>query len=84
MLSPPSDFLAVYLFGKFRMDTVLRVASVVSFLGAMFRFFAIQSEVFWPILVGTILMATVSSIFLNAQIIIANNDIGETDCAAIH
>ena len=72
LLSPPSDFLAVYLFSKFRTDHVLRVASFVSFTGAMLRFAAVSYETFWPVVVGTFVMASVASIFLNSQIIIAN------------
>ena len=72
LCSPPSDFLAVYLFGRFRTDHVLRVASFISFFGAMFRFACMSHETFWPILFGTFIMASVSSIFLNSQIIIAN------------
>mmetsp|Transcript_33741 Transcript_33741/g.41649 ORF Transcript_33741/g.41649 Transcript_33741/m.41649 type:complete len:284 (+) Transcript_33741:245-1096(+) len=72
LLSPPSDFLAVYLFGKYRTDHVLRIASFVSFSGAMLRFASISQGSFWPVLAGTFLMASVASIFLNSQIIIAN------------
>ena len=72
LCSPPSDFLAVYLFGKYRTDTVLKIASVISFIGGMIRYLAVSLNEFWPVLVGTLLMASVGSIFLNAQIIIAN------------
>ena len=72
LLSPPSDFLAVYLFGRFRTDTVLRVASCISFFGAMLRFASVSHQSFWPVVLGTFIMASVSSIFLNSQIIIAN------------
>ena len=72
LLSPPSDFLAVYLFGKYPTDTVLRVASLISLTGAMFRFLSFGNEQFWPILVGTFMMASAASIFLNSQMIIAN------------
>lgn len=72
LCSPPSDFLAVYLFGKYKTDSVLRVASIISFLGAMLRLITLVNNEFWPILLGTFLMASVSSIFLNSQIIIAN------------
>ena len=64
-LSPPSDFLAVYLFGKYQTDNVLKAASVISFIGGMIRFLAISLGEFWPILVGTLIMAAVSSVFLN-------------------
>ena len=72
LCSPPSDFLAVYLFGRYRADTVLRVAASISFIGAMLRFFSLTTNEFWPILAGTFMMASVASIFLNSQIIIAN------------
>ena len=72
LLSPPSDLLSVYLFGKYPTDTVLRVASLISLTGAMFRFLSFGNEQFWPILVGTFMMASVASIFLNSQMIIAN------------
>lgn len=72
LLSPPSDFLAVYLFSNYRTDHVLRVASLISFIGAMVRMVAINTGEFLPILIGTLMMASVSSIFLNSQIIIAN------------
>ena len=38
----------------------------------MLRFLTLLNDDFWPILLGTFLMASVASIFLNAQIIIAN------------
>ena len=79
--SPPADFLAVYLYGKYRIDSVLRVASVISFVGAMFRFLAIYTNTFWPILVGTFMMASVASLFLNSQIIIANRWFSDTERA---
>ena len=68
LCSPPSCLLAAYLFDKYPADKVLKVANAISFFGAMFRFFSVTSNEspFWPILVGTILMASVSSIFLNA------------------
>ena len=66
LLSPPSDFLAVYLFARYRADTIMRVAASVSFTGAMLRFFSLTVDEFWPILMGTLLMASVASIFLNS------------------
>jgi len=66
LCSPPSDFLAVYLFGKYRTDHVLRVASIISFTGAMVRFFSLTNNEFWPILLGTFMMASVNSLFLNS------------------
>ena len=72
LLSPPFDFLAVYLFGRFQSDSVLRVASCISFVGAMIRLVCLRHYSFWPVVVGTFIMASVSSIFLNSQIIIAN------------
>ena len=51
---------------------MLRIASFVSFTGAMLRFAAVSYETFWPVVVGTFVMASVASIFLNSQIIIAN------------
>ena len=66
LLSPPSDFLAVYLFGRYKTDTVLRIASLISFSGAMLRFLSLVVDEFWPILLGTFLMASVGSIFLNS------------------
>lgn len=73
LLSPPSDFLAVYLFGKYRTDSVIRVASIISFLGAMLRFLTFIDDEFWPVLLGTFMMASVSSIFLNSQMILTNS-----------
>ena len=70
--SPPADILAVYLYGKYRVDTVMRLSMVVSFIGAMFRFLTIYNGEFWPILAGTFIMASVASLFLNSQILIAN------------
>ncbi len=81
LCSPPSDFLAVYLFGKFRTDHVLRVASFISFFGAMIRFACIGHDSFVPILFGTFMMASVSSIFLNSQIIIANKWFSDSERA---
>jgi len=81
LCSPPSDFLAVYLYGKYQTDTVLRVASLISFIGCMFRFFSLTNDEFWPILVGTFMMASVSSLFLNSQIIIANKWFSDTERA---
>lgn len=81
LCSPPSDFLAVYLFGKYRTDSVLRVASIISFTGAMLRFFSLTTSEFWPILLGTFMMASVNSIFLNSQIIIANKWFSDTERA---
>lgn len=81
LCSPPSDFLAVYLFGKFRTDHVLRVASFISFFGAMIRFSCIGHDSFVPILFGTFMMASVSSIFLNSQIIIANKWFSDSERA---
>lgn len=72
IMSPPSDFLAVYLYGKYRTDYVLRAASLVLCIGSLFRFCAFAYDEFWPIVVGTFMMASVSSLFLNCQIIIAN------------
>ena len=66
LLSPPSDFLAVYLFGRYKTDTVLRIAALISFSGAMLRFLSLAVDEFWPILLGTFLMASVASIFLNS------------------
>ena len=80
--SPPSDFLAVYLFGKFRTDSVLRVASIISFFGAMLRFLTLTNDEFWPILIGTFMMASVSSIFLNSQIIISNKWFSDSERAS--
>ena len=79
--SPPVDFLAVYLFGRYRTDTVLRIATTVSFIGAMFRFLALGTDQFWPILLGTFIMASASSIFLNSQIIISNKWFPDTERA---
>ena len=70
--SPPIDILAAYLFGRYRNDIVLRIAATVFFTGAMFRFLAYGIDEFWPIIVGTYIMALAASIFLNCQIIIAN------------
>lgn len=81
LCSPPSDFLAVYLFGKYRTDTVLRIASIISFIGAMLRYFTFFNDEFWPILLGTFMMASVASIFLNSQIIIANKWFPDTERA---
>ena len=81
LLSPPSDFLAVYLFGRYKTDTVLRIAALISFSGAMLRFLSLAVDEFWPILLGTFLMASVASIFLNSQIIIANKWFSDTERA---
>ena len=81
LCSPPNDFLAVYLFGKFRTDTVLRWAALISFIGAMIRFISLANDEFWPILLGTFMMASVASIFLNSQIIIANKWFSDTERA---
>ena len=72
LFSPPTDFLAVYLLSNYRVDRVLRVASLIMFIGAMLRFASYSTQTFWPILIGTFMMATVNSIFLNSQIIITN------------
>ena len=72
LCSPPQDFLAVYLFNNFKVSSVLRIAATISFCGSMFRFVMLANDEFWPVVVGTFMMASVCSIFLNAQIIIAN------------
>ena len=38
----------------------------------MFRFLTISTGEFWPVVLGTILLASVSSIFLNSMIIVTN------------
>jgi len=81
LMSPPADFLAVYLFGKYRTDTVIRVAATVSFAGAMLRFISFANDEFWPILLGAFMMASVSSIFLNSQIILVNRWFSDTERA---
>ena len=81
LLSPPSDFLAVYLFSKYRTDNVLRVASFISFIGAMLRFASVSHQSFWPVVLGTFVMASVASIFLNSQIIIANKWFSDSERA---
>ena len=79
--SPPVDILAVYFFGKYRNDIVLRIAAIVFFTGAMFRFLASGIDQFWPIIVGTYIMASAASIFLNSQIMIANKWFPDTERA---
>ena len=79
--SPPIDILAVYLFGRYRNDIVLRIAATVFLMGTIFRFLASRIDQFWPIIVGTYIMALAASIFLNSYIIIANKWFPDTERA---
>lgn len=81
ILSPPADFLSVWLYGKYRLDYVLRFTIVISFAGAMMRFYSFYTNTFWPILLGTFMMASVASLFLNSQIIIVNRWFSDTERA---
>ena len=81
LLSPPADFLAVYLFKNYRVDCVLRGAQLISFSGAMFRFLIISTKEFWPVVIGTVFAASVSSIFLNSMIIVTNIWFSDTERA---
>ena len=81
LCSPPADLVSVYLYGRFRTSTILRVTAFVSLLGACTRSFALIHDNFWPIVLGTFLMGPIYSIMFNSQLIICNKWFSDSERA---
>ena len=48
-------FVAVWAFANYSTNLVLRAATTLQFVGAMFRLLTIPTGYFWPVLFGTML-----------------------------
>ena len=70
--SVPMTFVAVWAYGKYSTNFVLRVVVTMQYIGALFRLVTVLNGFFWPILCGTIIEACAAPFILNCQIIICN------------
>ena len=68
----PMDLVSSYVYLKFRTDSVLRVATVIALCGVILRLYACVNDEFWPIVLGTAIIASVYAIFIDSYILIAN------------
>ena len=70
--SVPMTFVAIWAYGKYSTNFVLRVVVTMQYIGALFRLVTVLNGFFWPILCGTIIEACAAPFILNCQIIICN------------
>ena len=70
--SVPFSFVAIWAFKKYPTSYVLRVASIVMFIGAILRMYGFVNKTFWPILTGTVIASCACPFFINVQSVIAN------------
>ena len=68
----PMTFVAVWAFANYSTNLVLRAATTLQFVGAMFRMLTIPTGYFWPVLFGTMLQACAAPFIINCQIVICN------------
>ena len=68
----PASFLSIWAFKNYPTSLVLRLASLLMFVGALVRTTGFRYGKFWPILVGTAMCAVAGPFFLNVTSVIAN------------
>ena len=62
----PLTFVAIYCFKHFRVSVSLRTASLVQFGGSMVRLLSIPLNSFYPVVLGSMLMACSAPFFVNS------------------
>ena len=62
----PFTFVAIYCYKRFRVSVSIRVASVVQYLGSMLRLLSIPLDSFYPVVLGSMLMACSAPFFVNS------------------
>ena len=63
---------ALNIYQTYHVSDVLKACTFISFIGAMFRLFTIFNKEFWPVLLGTLLVAFTQPFYINVPSIIAN------------
>lgn len=79
----PMSFAAIWLYNNYSYSNVLRIASLLQFVGAWFRSVAILTGTFWPILAGTTIQSLSSPLHWQSQNLFINkwmpvNEYGKT------
>ena len=68
----PMSFLATHMFNHMRRDKVLKFAAILQILGAIFRMGSAWTQSFWPIFVGSMILAGSAPFGFNSISLIAN------------
>ena len=68
----PMSFLATYMFNHYRRDHVLRFAACLQIIGAVTRMASAWTSSFYPIFVGSLIIAGSAPFGFNAISLIAN------------
>ena len=77
----PMSFLASHMFNHMRRDRVLLFAALLQIVGAIFRMASAWTESFWPIFVGSMLLASSAPFGFNSISLIANVWFGDSQRA---
>ena len=72
LCSAPATFLCIYVLGRFKMSTCMRIASVFQLLGMCIRDMSIFTDSFWPMLIGMFIQSSVTPFFMVTQAQISN------------
>ena len=75
------SFLASHMFNHMRRDRVLLFAALLQIVGAIFRMASAWTESFWPIFVGSMLLASSAPFGFNSISLIANVWFGDSQRA---
>ena len=68
----PGHLITPYVFKEFKTASVLRVVSLIFMLGALLRFISFKDDEFWPMLLGSVIMALVCPFMFDAIILVTN------------
>ena len=68
----PFSFLATYMFNNMRRDKVLKIAALMQIVGALTRMGSALTQSFWPIFVGSLILASTAPFGFNSISLIAN------------
>jgi|LakMenE01Jun11ns_1017448.scaffolds.fasta_scaffold8786430_1 predicted MFS family arabinose efflux permease len=68
----PMSFLATYMFNNYRRDNVLKFAAALQILGALCRMGSALYQSFWPIFIGSLILASSAPFGFNSISIISN------------
>ena len=74
-------FVSVWMYSKYKMACVLRLAILVLVFGACLRTLSIKIDKFWPIFFGQTLSSCCIPFLINVQIMIANRWFGDSERA---
>ena len=64
--------MSSYVYQKFRTDSALQVETNIALCGVIVRLYACVNDEFWPLVLGTAIIASVYAIFIDSYIMIAN------------